>query len=243
MINRREFITSALSTMSITGPCLIREQQIWASEPDAGQYANPEQCQLFSSDRIVVLKPSFKVAALRKSRVLKMWGKDNQRCRMEFSELPKMPDAKIDLLLALVDVLAGSYSEANFYEWAKQLVLREDFCSTALDNHLGIFHQFQAPDPIITLQGNQADWWLFLCPEGTEYDAFDDKPAHVLFGFVMPARNPHLECIQMLRFTSLERYINEEGNLAHFWKAISRQSPASVARLLNDIMTRCSQTI
>jgi len=238
MIDRRTFTTSVLSTISTAGSVLATER-LWNRESEISE--QPEQYQPFDPNRIVILKPPYNVAASRKSHVLDLYREFQQRHGWEYDRPQNVSDAKIDVLLTLVDALANSYAEADFYVWAKHLILREDLGSSSLGNNVGLFHQFQTPDPIITTQGNEADWWLFLCPNGAEFDGWNGEPAFVLFGFVMSDRQRPLEMDLLRHLADLFKRIHAEEDKIPFWKWLARQRPANVARQLNQKMAECRQ--
>ncbi|MFN4260911.1 MAG: hypothetical protein ACK4RK_16575 [Gemmataceae bacterium] len=106
---------------------------------------------------------------------------------------PLMPPAKFDLLLAFVDHMAAYYQRPDLEEyWAFRLTQREQLGSCGLGRGFGLVHQFQLDDVVKTTNG-KVDWWLFLLPEGANYESLDDKPVHLLIGHVFDQRRIGLE--------------------------------------------------
>jgi hypothetical protein len=221
-----------------TAGSVLATERLWSRESEISE--QQEHYQPFNPNRIVILKPPYNVAASRKPHVLDLYREFKQRHGMEYDRL-HVSDAKLDVLLTLVDALANSYAEADFYVWAKHLLLREDLATSSIGNNVGLFHQFQTPNPIITTQGNEADWWLFLCPNGAEFDGWNGEPAFVLFGFVMSDRQRPLEMDLLCRLADLFKRIHPEEDHSRFWKRFAQQRPANAARQLNQKMAECRQ--
>ncbi len=204
-----------------------------------------QQTQPFSSNRIVILDTSASIEPSRKADVLTKCDEwRNSHGRKDSSLEPLViSDAKIDVLLKLVNNLAHLYSQDYFDYWALHLLLRENLASTGFGNHLGLFHQFQSPESIITTQNKEADWWVFLSPAGVEFDAMDEKQVHVIFGFVMskPDWGRKLE-LKLLRELS-DNILEGIEDPAEYWKSLSTKEPSLVACELNDHFNRHQQKV
>ena len=101
---------------------------------------------------------------------------------------PLISSVKFDLLLALVDHMAAYYQRPDLAEyWASRLACREQLGSSGLGRGFGLVHQYQLADVVKTTNA-KVDWWLFLLPEGANYESLDDKPVHLLIGHVFDQR-------------------------------------------------------
>ena len=202
-----------------------------------------QQTQPFSSNRIIILDTSAPVESSRKADVLTRcdeWRKSHGGKKDSIEPLV-ISDAKIDVLLKLVNVLAPFYSQEYFEDWARRLILRENLSSTGLGGHWGLFHQFQLPEKIIETENKEADWWVFLSPEGVEFDAMDNEPVHVIFGFVMskPDWGRKLE-MKLLQDLS-EKILSGIEDPDEYWKSLSIKEPSDVTCELNRNYIRCQQ--
>ncbi len=91
---------------------------------------------------------------------------------------------KVELILNMVEPMAAAYGDHDRFErWVVQLARRESLGSSGVGWHIGLLHQFQAPPWTRTTNGF-VDWWLFLIPDGGEFDSFDKEPVHVAFAYV-----------------------------------------------------------
>lgn len=91
---------------------------------------------------------------------------------------------KVELILNMVEPMAAAYGDDDRFErWVIQLTRRESFASSGVGWHIGLLHQFQAPPWTRTTNGF-VDWWLFLIPDGGEFDSLDEEPVHVAFAYV-----------------------------------------------------------
>jgi len=166
---------------------------------------------------------------------------ENELYGPDFGWSLKMSDEKLDVLLTVIERIADVYPEADFYSWARKLVLVQDFYSYVLGDGVGLFHAFQQTDEKIQTQGNEADFWMFLCPNGVEYDALDGKPVHAIIGLVMPIRRHDVECKLLGSVSQLVRRVDDENNPGQFWKQLAKQQPATAARQVNIEMAKCLQ--
>jgi hypothetical protein len=150
------------------------------------------------------------------------------RCKKQNSGL-RLPREKFDLLMAVTDRLANFYERPDLRDqWGRRLVRREELGSSALGQGVGLVHQFQGPEFVLTSNG-LVDWWAFLLPDGAEFDSLDDKPVYALIGHVFSQRHPGRElavwCITSGLFYTIGNGIG--------WTTISQMDRLAAARCLN----------
>ncbi len=147
-----------------------------------------------------------------------------------------MPPVKFDLLVAMIDRLTSFYHRADLAEdWALRLARREDLGSCGLDQGFGLVHQFQGRENVRTIN-SLVDWWLFLVPEGMEYQCLDEKPVYALVGHVFDQRRIGLELdvwslASELHRTISRRKVSDRSMLG--WEQIANMDRVSAARFLN----------
>ena len=91
----------------------------------------------------------------------------------------RMPEEKLNLIVAITRHLTNYYGRTDlFNDWSYSLVVREELAGTAWCG-IGLGHQFQRRMDLSTLK-RKVDWWAFLLPEGTDFEAFDGKPVYVI---------------------------------------------------------------
>jgi hypothetical protein len=154
-----------------------------------------------------------------------------------------MPSAKFDLLLGFVDHMAAYYQRPDLKEyWAFRLAQREQLGSCGVGRGFGLVHQFQLDDVVKTTNGKM-DWWLFLLPEGANYESLDDKPVHLLIGHVFDQRRIGLEFRVLELTTKLQWNVlgppeNADGLSLALLKVASMDR-VSAARFLNHRLAPC----
>ena len=138
-------------------------------------------------------------------------------------------DEKINVVLSVVEAMAAYYPHPDCFDaWSRGLLWRENLGSTAFGYHFGFVHQFQGQLRSVPTTSKHVDWWLFLFPEGVEYDSFDDQPVHALYGLVLFDPNPiHYEN------RTLGLVSNWCRHTAINWRAISSLGATDAAHLLN----------
>ena len=91
----------------------------------------------------------------------------------------RMPEEKLNLIVAITRHLTNYYGRTDlFHDWSYSLGVREALGSTAWSG-IGLGHQFQRRMDLSTLK-RKVDWWAFLLPEGTDFEAIDGKPVYVI---------------------------------------------------------------
>lgn len=154
-----------------------------------------------------------------------------------------MASTKFDLLLAFVDHMVAYYQRPDLAEdWAFRLAGREQLGSCGLGHGLGVVHQFQGDDAVKTTNG-KVDWWLFLLPEGANYESLDEKPAHLLIGHIFDQRMIGWELRVLELTTKLQRSalgppMNPDGISLGLLK-VANMDRVSAARLLNYRLALC----
>ena len=90
-----------------------------------------------------------------------------------------------------------------FPRWASGLAWREALGSTGSGNGFALLHQFQ-DDGEVQLRNAPVDWWLFLFPDGVDWDALDGKHVHGMIGHVFPPGHARLAGLKLrvYEFTS-----------------------------------------
>lgn len=91
----------------------------------------------------------------------------------------EMPNAKLTLLIAIMQHITGHYRRPDlFADWAYRLVWREEFGSTG-GHGIALGHEFQGRQELSMLKW-KVDWWAFLIPDGLEFDAIDGEPVYLM---------------------------------------------------------------
>ncbi len=121
--------------------------------------------------------------------------------------------------------------------WANGMAKREALASTSLGHGFGLLHQFQDRQHI-RLETPPVDWWLFLFPNGIEWNAIDDQPVFGMIGPVFPPDHIEMPALK-LRVYELTTRIGREVMLSDGWRAIARLDGESAARKLNLAVGRC----
>lgn len=175
----------------------------------------------FAPERVLVInkRPCVWYFRSLKERLLERgYGKDKY-----FSE------EKLDYAIWIMQTLTTFYGVQDYLEdWADRLAGREDlgpamgFCGGR-----GFVHQFQRRDqqqPVRT-QNGLVDWWLFLVPNGVDFQALDDLPTHVLFGCVDASVSRELPCFSLISYLgrSLDNVVE-----------LSRMDRLAAVRFLNE---------
>jgi hypothetical protein len=194
---------------------------------------SPERVVIFSGDR-----PSWEAEHLKEV-------KERVRGRVERHRLRNksglgMPQEKFDLLVGIIDRMAGYYQVPDLLEeWACGLVWREEFSSTSIGNGVGLVHQFQKPmtSDVVRTACAFADWWAFLIREGIDSESLDGKPTYALIGHVWDRYRPGFErqylwATQLLmRRDTFDRSTDQDKEVS--WKGVAAMDRVSAARFLN----------
>ena len=148
----------------------------------------------------------------------------------------QLPAEKARWIDRLVKVLADHYG-IPWAEWANGMAKREALASTSLGQGFGLLHQFQ-DNQQIRLETPPVDWWLFLFPNGIEWDAIDDQPVFGLIGHVFPPDHIDMPALK-LRVYELTTRIGREVMRSDGWRAIARLDGEAAARKVNLAVGRC----
>jgi hypothetical protein len=107
-------------------------------------------------------------------------------------------DEKLDAILRMMDIMTTHYKVPHMFEkWAIGAAQREALASTGFGAGGALLHQFQPKQPLC-VANPPIDWWLFLFPDGLDWDSFDDRPVYMMVahavaydsevhGFLIPA--------------------------------------------------------
>ena len=110
---------------------------------------------------------------------------------------------------------------------------REALASTGLWQGFGLLHQFQNVQHV-RLDNYPVDWWLFLFPNGIEWDA--DEPVFGMIGHVFP---PNADPGLKLREYALATQIGWEVMRSDGWRAIAKLDRTAAAGKINLAVSRC----
>ena len=120
--------------------------------------------------------------------------------------------------------------------WVKGLARREALGSTAMGQGFGLVHQFQ-DDQQIRLENAPVDWWLFLFPNGIEWDACDDEPVYGMIGHVFSADHMNHAGLKLRPYV-LTTAIAWSVIMDDGWKSIARMDGTTAARKVNSAVAR-----
>ena len=97
--------------------------------------------------------------------------------------------SKKEVLLAMIETLAGEYCDRDDLEWG--IFHRENLMSTGIGNGIAIPH--------VTLQGvEETRVALALCPDGiTDYQSQDSQPVRLVF-MIVAGKNPKAPLLKVL---------------------------------------------
>ena len=186
----------------------------------------------FAPERTVIVKPTPEKAWTeweleqwtRKAAAEKVTVTGTNDGTMPFSR------EKLELMLRVMKPMASVYRDKPYFEdWMRGLAWRESFASSGLGRHVGLVHQFQKFTQPRTVNG-LVDWWLFLIPDGGEFESPDGEPVHLLFGHVFP--NPAWEpgfCLDVLCLLSIALRSMDVPEIMAF----SRMDRQAAARCMN----------
>jgi mannitol/fructose-specific phosphotransferase system IIA component len=150
---------------------------------------------------------------------------------------------KIAWIARLSKVLADHYRIA-VERWAVGLAKREALGSTGLGYGVGLLHQFQDfrhPFQVHRLANAPVDWWLFLFPEGAEWDAFDGSPVFGMIGHVFASLQPGLQLRAYILTTQAAGAVTLTGQEMDptAWQRLAKLDRISAARRLNAAVLHC----
>lgn len=175
----------------------------------------------FAPERVLVInkRPCVWYFRSLKERLLERgYGKDKY-----FSE------EKLDYAIWIMQTLTDYYGVPEYLEdWATRLAAREALgVAMGFASRQGFVHQFQRRDgqQTVRTRNGLVDWWLFLVPNGVDFQALDDLPTHVLFGCVDASVSRELPCFSL---------ISRLGRSLDNFVELSRMDRLAAVRFLNE---------
>jgi hypothetical protein len=221
MINRRQFIRGMTGVSAVAGsalgsgsvwaassrqghakraPWLSAYEKKLAASPDLKLLGIPKSWwhvhqgfHPFTPERTVIVKPTPEKAWTKwevEQWTRRLVAENVAPWNTNAGEIP-FSQRKLELMLRIVKPMASVYRDKPYFEeWMLGLARREALGSSGLGRHVGLVHQFQKFTQPRTVNG-LVDWWLFLIPNGGEFESPDGEPVHLLFGHVFP--NPAWE--------------------------------------------------
>lgn len=141
----------------------------------------------------------------------------------------QMPNAKLTLLIAILRHITNHYRRPDlFADWALRLVRREELAGTA-GQGVGLCHEFQRPKELSTVE-QSVDWWAFLIPDGTEFDAIDGEPIHLIIVPVFGQNGMKQTIESWAAAMRLAKYVNPQR--------LARNNPTEATDQLNRALSR-----
>jgi hypothetical protein len=141
-----------------------------------------------------------------------------------------------ELIAAFMDLMTGHYRVPELFEpWVVGLASRESLGSSTLGCNFGLVHQYQRGGDI-HVDCPPIDWWLFLFPDGIDWDSPDDEPVHALVGHV--SRFPFHKTWGQSEYPAWHLTCGLRKNDIDDWRPISRMGRIDAARYLNEIIVR-----
>jgi hypothetical protein len=191
----------------------------------------------FHPQRIIILPSGTPLEyGSRCGRQLRMkLDEEIQQFQGEIHRSAPLPAEKLESTFWIMDVLTGHYRVPELFEaWVLGLAGRETFGSSTIGNHLGLVHQFQKGDEI-EVDCPPLDWWLFLFPDGIDWDHPGGESVHALIGHV--SRFPWWKTTSGLMYQVWSLAQGLSGEVVD-WRRVSRMGRIDGARHLNEITVR-----
>lgn len=143
-----------------------------------------------------------------------------------------LSDEKKGAFYATMDVVAGHYGvHDRFEDWVGELAFWDTINEPEAGQHLGFLPRFQGRGQV-PVDCPPVDFWLFLFPEGIDWNAPDGKPVHALIGFVTRtslSRQPN-RLRQWLIWVT-RRLLKKDDD----WQLVARLGRVDAARFLNPL--------
>jgi hypothetical protein len=155
----------------------------------------------------------------------------------------KLSAEKVGWIVRLTTVLADHY-RIPVERWAVGLAKREALASAGLGHGAALLHQFQdfldRPSQDCHIANAPVDWWLFLFPEGIEWNDFDGRPVFGMIGHVFESHEPPQLPVYVLT-TQAARAIAWTGQEMDptAWQRLSRLDRISAACRVNAAVLGC----
>jgi hypothetical protein len=144
-----------------------------------------------------------------------------------------LPWEKVESTFWIMDLMSGHYRVPEMFEgWVMGLVGRESLASSSFGCHCGLVHQFQQREEI-RVDNPPVDWWLFLFPDGIDWEHLGGEAVHALIGHISRFSYYTGNVETMLRVWGLTCSLGGED-----WRTISRMGRIDAARHLNESTVR-----
>ena len=245
MIHRRSFLRSPLAA-NLGRP--IPRQRAGASHNDwaylgrkAWRYLGVPRDQASLRRGLHPIAPE-RVVVLTEQR----WSVDQHPLTQDLRERfhGKLSAEKVGWIVRLTTVLADHY-RIPVERWAVVMAKREALASTGLGHGVGLLHQFQdfldRPSQDCHIANAPVDWWLFLFPEGIDWDAFDGRPVFGMVGHVFSWLQPVPRLPAYVLTTQAARAVAWTGQEMDqtAWQRLSRMDRISAACRVNAAVLGC----
>ena len=241
MIHRRSFLRSPLAA-NLGRP--IPRQRAGASRNDwaylgrkAWRYLGVPRDQASLRRGLHPIAPE-RVVVLTEQR----WYGDQHPLTQDLRERfhGKLSAEKVWWIVRLTTVLADHY-RIPVERWAVGMARREALGSTGLGHGAGLlqFQDFHSQDCHIA--NAPVDWWLFLFPEGVEWDAFDGRPVFGMVGHVFAWLQPAPRLPAYVLTTQAARAVAWTGQEMDptAWQRLSGLDRISAACRVNTAVLHC----
>ena len=242
MLDRRSFLRSPLAA-NLGRP--IPRQRAGASHNDwaylgrkAWRYLGVPRDQASLRRGLHPIAPE-RVVVLTEQR----WSGDQHPLTQDLRERfqGQLSTDKIAWIARLSKVLADHY-RIPVERWAVGMAKREALGSTGLGHGAGLLHEFQDfHSQDCHIANAPVDWWLFLFPEGVEWDAFDGRPVFGMVGHVFAWHQPVPRLPAYVLTTQAARAVAWTGQEMDptAWQRLSRLDRISAARRMNTAVLLC----
>ena len=242
MIHRRSFLRSPLAA-NLGRP--IPRQRAGASHNDwaylgrkAWRYLGVPRDQASLRRGLHPIAPE-RVVVLTEQR----WSGDQHPLTQDLRERfhGKLSAEKVWWIVRLTTVLADHY-HVPLERWAVGLAKREAHGSAGLGHGAGLLHEFQDfHSQDFHIANPPVDWWLFLFPEGVEWDAFDGRPVFGMVGHVFAWLQPVPRLPAYVLTTQAARAVAWTGQEMDptAWQRLSRLDRISAAQRVNTAVLHC----
>lgn len=141
---------------------------------------------------------------------------------------------KADLMIRIVAELARYYGRPEVFEsWLMSLARREDLATTGITRHVAMLDFRFAP--AIPIDVPPHDWWLFLVPDGCDWDSLDGQPVRLITAQVPDEPDLPADRLRGLeRLSRILRRVELSGT-----NDFARLTPLQAARCFN----RCAAEV
>jgi hypothetical protein len=239
MLTRRSLLQSSIaSALGLLAPNLLESD-----------LAKSERCLVGSvsldlADRSrTLIHPDF--YPIYPDRVVVIGGDDGlprnteeHRLRIRLASEHGPAARKLNVIFQLMHVLTNYYRRPQLFErWVSGVAKRESLGSAGVGGGFGLLHQFQ-DDGHVRPVNPPVDWWLFLFPDGVDWDAWDEKPVYGMIGHVFPPPQHRLPGPTMWTY-ALTSFVarlavqnSREADLAA-WQRIARMDRTTATRTAN----------